>query len=168
MLVPLLASLLATAPAARPPGEVLASLFAGWSMGYTASVGAAADRSGLHPVASLGLASTWFEGADVESHLAASLAAWMGPSPELELRLSAGGWPVALGPCTLGVVSSGALRFEDGARGTLRMGPEFSAHFRLGTTRHVLQPFARYEWALLDRGRFADRATVGLQFLLAD
>lgn len=169
MLVPLLSTVLAAAPASNGPVEDLfASLFEGWSAGYTASLGVAAGREGIHPVASLGLASTMFDGSAVESHLGAALSAWIAPRPELELRLSVAGRPVALGPCSLGVSSSGAVRFQDAVRGTLRAGPELSAHVRLGDTRHVLQPFARYEWALLDRGRFEDRATVGLQFLLAD
>ncbi|MEN9800183.1 MAG: hypothetical protein RL653_3880 [Pseudomonadota bacterium] len=168
MPVPLLGMLLATAPAPAPAADALASLFDGWSMGYTASLGVAAGREGVHPVASAGLASTVFDGPSVESHLAAALSAWIAPGPELELRLAVGGRPVAWGPCSLGVISSGALRWTDGIHGTLRAGPELSAHFRLGATRHVLQPFLRYEWALLDRARFEDRATAGLQFLLAD
>ena len=172
MVVPLLSLLLAAAPS-TPQAEpslagILASLLDGWSIGYTASAGGTAGRTGFHPAVSLGVASTVFDGAAVDGHLAAELGGQISAAPELELRLKVGGRPVALGPCTLGVVSSGALRWTDGWAGTARVGPELSAHFRVGGTHHVLMPFLRYEWALLERARFEDRATLGVQFLLSE
>ena len=181
MVLPLWSALwLATTPVEVPAppgepvpslGEIFANLFESWSFGPSVAVGASLGGDGVRPSFSAGFVSDVFEPDDrrwpraIDSHLGLSLGARAGKGWEVEVRGSAAGRPLALGPVTLGVGSAVVGSFDGPFAVSLRAGPELAAHFRLGRTLHVLQPFLRYEWALWSRDRFDDRGTVGLLFL---
>jgi len=172
---------LAVSPARAEPSpapaaltDFVANLLEHWSFGPAASAGLSAGADGLRPAFSVGLVTDLFFPRPftglrgVESHLALVLGARAGRGWEVELRGAAAGRPVAWGPFTLGVSSAVVGSFDGPFAVSLRVGPELSGHFRVGDTLHVLQPFARCEWALWSRDRFADVGTVGLQFVYAD
>jgi hypothetical protein len=181
------ALVLAASPAAgdtpgdvSEPGEtprlalVLAGLLEHWSLGPAVSVAASAGPDGMCPAFSVGLVSDMFDPDEghfprgIDSHLGLSLGARAGRGWEVEVRGTAAGSPVALGPVTVGVSSAVVGAFDGPFAVSFRAGPELAAHFRLGGTRHVLQPFLRYEWALWSRDRFGDLGAAGLLFLWGD